>query len=264
MNNVMTIYSDTVYNNLRPLHANWEPAQPIELGDYGLLLGHAFQKLGNVSQRGIKIGEIIKDDVGDQKIFASGTNTNVSFHSAGTAPVGAVADAKARVDISFGSEGSVFFNAAECSYSMIADKTALGEAVMQAFDANDDRKWQREWAVVTDLVRSKSTTVAIATGTNAKVSLEAAGNIQQIDLAKAEIGLSLGTCTNVGYQVIAKAGLVPLIGLSQIQTKFWDWNPKFRPLASAFLSNRTVIDRLLVSPSVQTEAVKDLFFGQVY
>jgi hypothetical protein len=258
MADIVTVYGDSVYQNLRPLHANWEPTQPIALGDYGILTDHTLERLGNVSQLGLQIGDVLHDDVGDQKIFASGRNTTLSLHGAASGPGGQI---KAGIDVSFAEEGSVFFNAAGCSYSLIGNKSALGQAIMQAYEAG---KWDRGWAVVTDLIAAKSTTIGISTGANAKLALEASGSVPQVNLADASIGLQLSTSTNVGYQVIAKSGLTPLIGVSAVQTRFLGWSPAFKPLTASLLGNAAALDRMLLSRNVETEAKTDLYFGQVF
>ena len=65
---------------------------------------------------------------------------------------------------------------------------ALGTQIMSAYRRG---KWQREWAVITDLVRARKTTVAISGSAAGGIVLEADGSVAQIDLAKAAIGLSL-------------------------------------------------------------------------
>jgi hypothetical protein len=230
------------------------------LGDFGLLDRQAFQRIGNVSQRGINIGQVIDDDVGDQKIFASGRDTTMTLHARAAAAGQAAATVNASVEINFASQDSAFFNAAGCSYSVIQDKAALGAQIMSAFEHGN---WQREWAVVTDLVRARETTVAICGSTTGGIVLEAEGNIAQIDLAKADIGLTLRSARNVGYQVIARADLSPLIGLSQIQARFLWWFKDFRPLTTDMMLDRLRLLALQNSTAVETEPKSGLYFGQL-
>src|SRR5262249_12064403 len=178
MPHIVDIYTESVYENLKPLYANWEPTKPVALGDFGLVKGRAFLTLGNVSSRGIAIDQ--RSDVRrDQKYFASEGNTEVAFHGKGSVPVSGVINAKATLEVKFSSEKAVFFNAADCAYSMIADKVALGGAVMQQFEAG---KWEREWAIVTDLITAGSTTIAVSGSGSGSLTLEAQGNVPQIDL----------------------------------------------------------------------------------
>jgi hypothetical protein len=256
---LVDVYTNAVYVNLRPLRANWEPSQPIALGDYGTLKGDAFERLGNVTSLGLEIGETIDDDVGDQKIFSSGGNTSVNFHAKGSATQG-VAPINANIEIAFAAADAAFFNAAGCSYSMIKEKSALGDAIMKQFN---DAKWRREWAVVTDLVKAKSTTVVISSSTGGSIVLEADAKFPQIDLANADIGLTLKSARNIGYQVISKNGLSPLICLSKIQPKFWIWGDQFKPLTTRMLLNSHLTSAMEDSPTIRTESKEDLYFGQL-
>jgi hypothetical protein len=261
MSALASIYTDAVYSNLRPLRANWEPTQPIELGVYGVLNDNSFQRIGNVRDKGIDIGKVIRDDVGDQKIFASGRDTSVTLHAKGASVNNPAVTINASVEISFSTQDSAFFNAAGCSYHVIADKAALRAKIMAEYAAG---KWQREWAVVTDLVRARNTTVVISGSSAGSIVLEAAGDVAQINLANAQIGLTLRTARNVGYQVIAEKDLAPLIGLSQIQSAFLWWGDNFKPLTSEMMLNPSRIRTLLDSPDIKTEPAEDLDFRQLF
>lgn len=56
MTSIAKIYTNEVYNNLRPLFANWEPNQELKLGDYGVLQDDAFIYIGTLNDLGFDIG----------------------------------------------------------------------------------------------------------------------------------------------------------------------------------------------------------------
>jgi len=260
MTSIAKIYTDSVYENLNPLFANWEPSQKVQLGDYGELRDHTFIYLGNIDKFRIKPKERVHE-VSDQKTFASSGSTEVKFHAKGTIPVAGVVNAKASVEINFSKENSVFFNAANCSYSVIADKVALGDAIMNLYEAS---QWGRSWVVVTDLVKSGATTIAISGGASGSLVLEATGKVDYIDLADASTGLTVKSSTNLGYQVVAQKGLTPLIGLCKIQPKYLWFGAEFQPLALR-IADRRLLMALADSPEVKTEeSDKGLFFGQLW
>jgi hypothetical protein len=260
MTAIVDVYTNAVYNNLRPLRANWDPAQPVALGDFGLLSGEVFQRLGNLSALNVDIGKSIDDDLNQQKIFSSARDMSVSFTGAATVAGNPAATVKASVNISFGSSDSAFFNAADCSYSMIADKAALGTTIMALSDAG---KWTREWVVVTDLVKAKATTIVISSAAHASIVLEATGNSPQVDLADANIGLTVKNATNVGYQIIAQHGLTPLIGLSKVQSSFLWWGDGFKPLTDDMLMKPSLARTLQDSTAIRTEPRSYLAFSQL-
>lgn len=259
MQSIVNIYTDTVYENLRPLYANWEPGKPVQLGDFGILRDHTFINLGNIDNFNLTFHERT-DSTKDQKIFTSKDSVEVKFHARGSVPVSGIVNTKASLEVSFSNQDAVFFNAAECEYSMISDKVALGKNIMSLYEKGD---WQREWVIVTDLIRAGATTLAISGGRSATIVFEATGDVERINLAEAALGLSVKSASNVGYQVVAENGLIPLLGLCKIQSSFLWWDEKFKPLTLAF-NDKRVLDSLENSPRFKTEESNEaLHFGQL-
>lgn len=255
---VVEIYTDALYNNFKPLHANWEPGRPIQLGDFGVMRGRTFVHVGNIKDVGVKFSEI-EDETTDDKQFTSTSDINVTFHAKGTTTAGVV-NAKAGLEVAFGSKDAVFFNAADCKYNMIANKAAVGKSVLALYEKEE---WQREWVVVTDLVKAGATTVAISGGASASIVFEATGDADRIDLADASVGIAVKSSRNVGYKVVAGKGLYPLIGLCKIQSAFPFWPQKFRPVSAA-IGDFGVRAALEDSTRVRTEdSPSALYFGQL-
>jgi hypothetical protein len=258
-NHISSIYSEEIHNNLRPLYANWEPTQPIALGDYGKLEDDIFIRFGNVTDLGIKFGER-KDNRKNQKFFTSKGSTEYNFNAAGSAPVGGTVNVKANLEINFSSDRAVFFNAAECQYSMIDNKVALGDEVMRKYRKGE---WKRSWAVVTDIIVAGATTLAVSGGTSSSVVFEATGNVPNINLADASTSLMIKTARNVGYQIVATQGLVPLMALSRIKPRFLWFDDNFRPLLTAFGTD-AVLKTMQMSEEVKTEgSEEELIFAQI-
>jgi hypothetical protein len=257
MAEIVEIYTRAVHQSLEPLYANWEPTLPVQLGDFGPVRNDRLVHLGNIGSLGI-VFATRSSALKDQKTFGSKGTTEVKFNAKGTIPVEGVVP-KASLEVAFSSEEAVFFNAAECNYTMIEDKILLGRGVMERFEAG---AWRREWAIVTNLVHSGSTTLAVSGGKSASIVFEATAEVPQIDLANASIGLSVKSSRNVSYQVTAQQGLAPLIGLCKIQSKFLWWGENFDPMARSM--NRGAPDAMMDSDLVRTEESKEaLFFGQL-
>jgi hypothetical protein len=124
-------------------------------------------------------------------------------------------------------------------------------------------EWQREWAIVTDLVEAESTTLAVSGADQAAIAFEATSDVPYIDLADAAIGLEVKMASNIGYQVVAEKGLVPLFGLCKIQNAFLWWGDEFNPL-SRRMTDLNVRRALEDSPLVRTEESDEaLFFAQL-
>lgn len=258
MSTIVEIYTEAVRQNLRPLFANWEPGKPVELGDYGTLVDDFLITVGNIRDLGITFG-VSTDTTTDRKSFSSGGFTEIKLTAKGAANVSGTINAKATLEINFGSKEAVFFNAAECKFSMIRDKAAIAREVMRRYNAD---KWERDWAVVTDIVEAGATTIVISGADNASVIFEASGDVQKIDLANASIGLNITNQKNVGYVIDAQNGLTPLIGLSKIQSTFLWFGDKYKPLYT--LHSPRVLSAARNSSNIQTEESQDdVYFGQL-
>lgn len=261
MSTTVKTYTEAVYDNLNPLYANWEPGAPVSLGDFGELRDRTFVRLGNIAEFGMTF-DPIDDDTPDHKFFTSEDSVEVKFNARGNVPIDGVANAKATLEVAFANKDAVFFNAADCIHSMIASKVKLGKDVMAAYDdGNGD--WQREWVVVTDLVTAGATTIAVSLGNSASIVFEAEANVEKINLADANLGLSIKSSSNVGLQVVADHGLVLLLGLCKIQTTFLWWSDKFKPLARGLNDARMLNVYENSSRIVTEESSEALYFGQL-
>ena len=89
------------------------------------------------------------------------------------------------------------------------------------------------------------------------------GSVAEIDLAKADIALTLRSARNVGYHVIAQTDLAPLVGVSQIQARFLWWSKNFRPLTTDLMQDRPRLLALQNSSALETEPKSDLYFCQL-
>jgi hypothetical protein len=266
MSSLADIYTSAVYGNLKPLYGNWFPDTPIKLGDYGTLNNNQFIPLGNIGDPSIGITfKVTSSPSSDQINFSSSGTTKVTLTAAGTANVSGGVSVKASLEVDFSSQESVFFNAAGCSYNMIEDKVTLGASIMNLFN---NGTWNRDWAVVTDLVATGSTTIAVSGGQSSSVVFQASGNVPQIDLADASIGLSVVSSSNVALQIAAEKGLNPLIGLSKIQDTFLWWGNQFGP--TMLFSNLKLLSKLqdtrqFNSKSLSVASIKNnpIYFGQL-
>lgn len=255
MSDVAQVYTRSVYENFHPLYANWEPSRPIQLGDYGLLRGRHFVYVGNVHDKAIPF-EVRDENRKDHKLFASKGLTEVKFNAKGSDPATGL-DIRATLEVKFSSTEAVFLNAAECSYRMIRDKFTLGQAIMKE---SNKGKWDSRWVVVTDLVDTGATTVAVSGGETASIVFEATGDVANINLADASLGFKAKTSTNVGYQMESSQGLTPLFGLCKIQRAFPWIHSGFEPLSAT--DEHDFHDDLARASDASAQK-KDRYFGQL-
>ena len=209
--------------------------------------------LGNIADLGIKFK--VRDDADpDHKWFSSKGATEVTFHAKGEHHV------KASLEINLKSADAVFFNAADCRHSLMEDKPALGRQVMKMFKK---RNWRKSWAIITDIVKAGATTVAVSGGDASSLVLEGSADDAVINLEDASAQFSITSQKNVGFQVIGRKGLTPLIGLCQIQSAFLGLGKQFNPLT---LSRQIDVSEAPdhTSGNDEGEDSGDVFFGQLH
>lgn len=208
---ISTLYTNAVFSNLRPMFGNWEPSAPLAIGDYGYLVGQRFERMGNIDRFGLR-PKVQETGTADHKQFTSDQGVSVKLGAAAQASAGGV-NGSGKVEISFSDSGGVFFNAAGCNYSSVADKHGLGEQ-LKKLDG-----WDREWAVVTDVVQAGSTIIAISEAGGAKFVVEAKAADKQLNLADASLGFNISLEDKVGYSLVSQKPMPLLFGLCRLQYK---------------------------------------------
>src|SRR5208283_4450590 len=101
MGTIADVYTKAVYENLRPLFANWEPGKSVRLGDFGSQSGRTLNTLGNIFDHfGFteeEVGGVLVTKSGDQRSFASRGSTDVKFNAAGSGPSGVTVKASLEI-----------------------------------------------------------------------------------------------------------------------------------------------------------------------
>jgi hypothetical protein len=249
MSSLASEYCDQMKENFKVLYATFPPNEPLKLGDYGVLNDAVFVRIGNIGDFQVDIGN--PREFPEQKSnldFTSEGSVEIEFHAKAdtTSP-----PIKAGLDISFSSKHSVFFNAAGCVPTSIADQAALGNAIFALLDVG---KWQKKFCVITSLMKAENTTIAVSSSSSSKISFNASSdNIANIDLTDASLSLSVTHIKDVALKVTTAGGLTPLLGLSAIQGGIFS-HDHFGPLS--FMKE-------LNAAAVTKGSESGLFFGQV-
>lgn len=214
MSSLAAEYCDQIKKHFKKFHATFPPNETVRLGDYGVLYDDVFVRLGNVERLGMQFG--VREGVSQASLvdFTSKGSVEVEFGAAADAGVGTAA-VKASVEIKFSRENAVFFNAADCTIDAVEDQVAFGAEILKLKKAD---RWEKKYAVVTSLLRAKSTTIAVSSSSNASIKFEASTpSVKEIDLADASLKLNVKRVKDVSLKIVTGGDLVPLIGLSKIQ-----------------------------------------------
>lgn len=220
MDSVATSYCKTLQKQFRDFYAIWPPNAPIRLGDFGYLQGPVFSRKSSLASVGITDWKA-RSGRGAPSTYTCTTasGTEVKFHAKGEVNTGGVPLAKATAEVKFSRGEAIFFNAAGCVLDEIEDQIGLGRTVLDMFAK---KTWNDDWAVVTGIVRSGATTVAVSAEAGASVLLEASADQPNIDLANVNAGLHVGTSRSLSSLFVGEAGFTPLVRLSKVRRKFFE------------------------------------------
>jgi triacylglycerol lipase len=208
-------------------HANYPPNKLVELGDFGVLDDHVFERLGNLRQFGVTFNTI--DGTG-RSSFQFKTKGNVDFHliAKGDVQAGGITAVRAGLELKFSHEDAVFFVAAECTTKAIDNLLALESALISLLNQG---RWQTEFYVVTEINAATKTTAIASADKDCEIKLEASSPaIEAIELGDANLELRVKRSRNTSLEVVTEKGQVPLIQLSRLRGFFHD---KLRPEAVA-------------------------------
>ena len=255
-NSIARVYSDSVKKNQKVLYGVWEPGFPVKLGDYGVMTGNIFTQRGNISElaelKDFKI-KYRTDNTKDEKFFTSQEGVEFELKPRVAGNIEGV-DVNASIDINFTKENAIFFNAAECVFEVIENKYELGKKLLE-IHRKDKNSWRREFVVVTDRVVAKRALILVSTSSSYSISFQADAKIPVIDLANGSLGLTLKSQKSSGYKVVTEEGIIPLIGLSKIQSSFLWMGEDFKPLTTKY--NAQMLDSIKNAETIQTEESAD-------
>lgn len=217
-------FAETIKEELEK-YVNPNLEEQIQLGDYGLLNGYIFQRIGNVKQLGIDF--LVKNhdpnDPKGQKLFVSNsaidsTVTNVLNNDI----------IKVDVEISFTDSYQYYINIQNTFLDNIDDLNKLYQDILKLWK-ND--KWSSSYVVVTERINADLVLAAMSRNSNSKFSLGFEYLLQSNIKNDFKIGSS--SQTNLNY-IMTKQNCVALIGLSKLRRNFpWFGEPEFEILAFA-------------------------------
>lgn len=233
--------------------ATWLPGTPLKLGDVGVLRNNIFTKLTNLSELGVEF-EIFEDKTPSDLEHTTKGAVSMSVKSAGAAslPGSSLQVMDAGLTLEFSKENAIYFLAKGTTSPSIKDQIKLGQKIVKFFE---DGKWDKDWAVITEVVNSKSATIIISSSSEGKIELKVNGDVEigSIDLADSSIGFELVTSKSLSTKILAESKLTPLFKASQVKTS-WFIPPVFR--------THNVKSMDLMTPEKAKANRGNIFFGE--
>jgi len=205
------LYQEQMHSNVG-FFATWLPGSILDLGDFGILEAGRFRKLGSLKELGIEHGEV-----------REGSPENVSYSASAKRSVGASAEAsttvpvaKAELSIQFSQQGGYVFEAAGIRNVEIANRIALSESILAAYDQG---RWQKHWLIVDAMYKAASATIIVSEDSSSEIVLRASGNVPlgTLPLADPKLGLSVSNSSGKIVHVVAQSNLSPLYSCLKVR-----------------------------------------------
>lgn len=234
-------------------YATWNPGVPLQLGDIGIFKNNIFTKISDLESRGITFETREDQDRVDLEHNSQGSVT-VTTKLAGTvAPQGSIlADGDAGIVVEFGRENSTLFKANNTVSPSIKDTIKLGNQILDLFKQG---KWNKDWAIITELVKAESARVIISNSSSSKIELKANANVDApaFDIADASFEFSTLVSKGLETKIVASEGITPLFKSMGIKT---------RMLVPPVFKAKGINAFDLLTPDAANEAHSDdIYFG---
>lgn len=202
-------------------HATWIPTDHINLGDYGIFEDNIFRRLGSIDDMQITFG--IKKASAKGRILehSSKNSIQISTKSSGSAKLNGSSLSKidAGLIIDLKRKNSTFFKANDSVTHIISNITSVGKNILKLYD---DRKWEKEWVVVTNLIHAKSASIFISSGSSGKIELKANGKVKtdQLDIANSKCKFTIVSEIGMDTKIIGQ-NLTPLFRIMTVKKRIF-------------------------------------------
>lgn len=218
------IYINGINKKYHDYYVAWMPTKDLHLGDYGIVKNNIFDPEGNIKK--FKIDFEVLEDTTPGSIDHSSASS-VVFHTKVKGEANQnlfphIPKAEAGIKYEFGTKNSFIIKAKGVRENRIVDRTELFKAINNIYDNGND-KWNLDWFVITDLIKVSSFRLIIAkeAGSEIELSVSSDFEIQNIDLANADIDFNLKYKKGDVYQEFFKEG-TPFFRLHKLEKHFSD------------------------------------------
>lgn len=210
-------YANEMYKRFGYL-ATWTPGVPLRLGDFGFVKDKLFTRIDNIESLGIAF-RIRPDTTKETQKHSTAGSVSISFKAAGKAPqIGSVlTEAEAGFTVEFKRNKSTVYEAVGCVAPSIENQVEVGNAILEKFRQGE---WNKDWAVITELVETDSATILISNSSNSKVELTVSGNVAPggVSIADINAGLQVAFSKDMNTTLISQQGLTPLFKARAIKS----------------------------------------------
>jgi hypothetical protein len=209
--------------------ATWLPSEPLAVGSVGMLDGDGrFHEETTLERLGIPL-EVVHGRSQAQITYRSSDGTSVDFKAAGRAPAehSALTVEEAGFVVALSRKHAIVFEAVGCQHEKLKDVDDVGNQIIDRVDA---RLWKARYVVITGIVRARSATVLISSGSEGKFEATIGGAVSggAMSIGDARLGLTARHSRSLGIEICAQTDLTPLYSAYRARKGWWRagrWEP---------------------------------------
>ena len=195
--------------------ATWLPNAPLRIGDVGFFRRDRFERVTSLRAMGVAVPLSPPGESSDLEYLSAG-HVELSWRTdagvgsldqiIGTAPT---ADASTTVSVLFGRAHAVVFQALASRVQAVRDLTELASQLRPLVESG---KWQRDFAVITEVIQTGPSAVLVSSQANARADfrVKTSALAGPCVLARASANLGIVSASGVSVKIAAPNGLTPL------------------------------------------------------
>lgn len=198
--------------------ATWLPNTQLSIGDVGFFHRDRFQRVTSLREMGITIAVGPTGEPSDLE-YLSANQVQLSWRTDAGASTMPAAEAATTISVVFGRAHAVVFQALACRVRAIRDLPGL---TAQLHALVDSGKWQRDYAVITEVIQTGPSAVLVSSQANARADfrVRAGALTGPCALAQAAANLGVLSTSGVSVKVVAPKGLTPLFRACAFRSRF--------------------------------------------
>lgn len=222
MSDLPTKYAEEIKEGFKNYLATWVPQTRIALGDVGILNGKTFVGWSSLRALGSKPSEFSATpwSAPAPMVFQSKDTTQIGFKTkaelAQIPGLSQIADFSFGAEVKFGKEGAVVFSAKDARVQRIDNVVGVGKKILDLFYRG---LWEKEWILVTEVVKAARATILISSSSNSSLVLKTKANAS--DIADLSANVRAVFSTGAQIRVLAEAGLTPLFRAVRVDESWW-------------------------------------------
>lgn len=205
-------------------NATWTPGMHLALGTIGVIDDdHVFVPVSSIDQFGIGFKEAVLDNNDSKETFnyASAGAVEIGLKLAGKPSVLTphLPIERAGLGVRFNRGNAIVFRAEGATHLRMADEFSLAEEVISLIKAG---RWDKDWSIVTHLIRAASTTVLVARSSGAGVEFALSAGVAAggLELLSADAEVSAFASHDMQLTIVAAGGMTPLFRAKRVKRKW--------------------------------------------